>query len=199
MKSFAQITSTFARQIAKAIPVGAMGLTLVALPARGEIYMFGLTDATGQAGNVVALDLFLTGSLSDFAGLDFFDPVYSSTALQLFGAPSVGPAASSPPDILVATPTEDHPHLGISNSNPGVAALSAGVLAVYRFTILDIAPGSSAIVTLPFQIDEVDQPNLTAEVRVPAVPAIPEPASYALLSAGFALTAWARYRRGKQA
>jgi len=197
MKSMAQITSTFARPIARVIPILAVGLALVAVPARGAIIdLFDLTDATGQAGGVVALNLLLTGSLSDFEGLDFFAPQYSSTALQLFGAPLVGLAASSPPDIGVgAPPTALNPVLGISNSRPGEAALSAGVLAVYRFTILGIAPGGSATVTLPFQIDEVDQPALTAEVKVAA---IPEPASYALLGVGFVLLAWAGHRRATQ-
>jgi hypothetical protein len=120
--------------------------------------------------------------------------------VALAAAPTVGQAvADAPSDIAVfALPTLANPKVGISNISPGEATLSPGVLAVYHFQIVGIAPGGSAIVTLPFQIDEVDQTPLTGVIRVPAPAEVPEPAAYALLLVGIGLIAFAGGRKAQQ-
>ena len=156
--------------------------------ALGDI--FELTPATGERGDTVEISLVLNEAFGDFEGVDFSTPEFSSTALQLARAPALG--AALPPSWVFAPPTLVNPKLGISNTQPGVDSLSSGVLAVYRFLILETAPAGVTTVTIPFQIDEVDQAPLTADITVAA---IPEPPAYALFGVGLALAAWARRRR----
>jgi hypothetical protein len=142
---------------------------------------------------VVELQLLLLDALVDFEGLDLFAPQFSATALQLVDPPIVlGPALPpAPADIAVfAPPTLAQPKIGISNINPGIATLDPGLLATYRFRILALAAGSSATVTIPWDLDEVPQTALTAQISVPSAP-IPEPTTYIMLLAGLSLLAWA--------
>jgi hypothetical protein len=151
--------------------------------------MFDLTDASGFRGNVVEISLMLTQDFTDFEAIDFAAPQVSAGVVQLNQAPSLG--AALPPSWVFAPPTLGSPKLGIANVLPGEESLFPGVLAVYRFVILDTAPLGTSTVTIPYAVDEEDiLPSLTAQITV-----IPEPGSYLLVLGGLVLVAWAGRRR----
>src|SRR5687768_5532336 len=86
MNVIRKLASLLAKQVVMALST----TLLVAFPAHAALFV--LSGATGEPGDTVELNLQLTESLKDFEGLDFFAPEFSATALQLFGAPSLGPA-----------------------------------------------------------------------------------------------------------
>jgi hypothetical protein len=190
MKKGVQSVRVLARTVSGILSAVFFGLVWVAPTSHAAISdMFDLTDASGFRGDVVEVHLVLTQEFTDFEALDFLAPQIPATVVALHQAPALG--AALPPSWVFAPPTLGSPKLGVANTLPGEEALFPGVLATYRFRILDSAPLGVSTVTIPFSVDESDVlPSLTAQISV-----IPEPGKFLMVLAGLGFVAWVGRRR----